>query len=288
MTSKILITLALGGILFLCGLWLVGGSLSAPMPQSIGHPPIDLAITNVEFPSDSGAAIRGWIIPGEKGRGAVVLMHGVRATRLSMLERARFLARAGYTVLLFDFQSHGESGGEQITFGYLESKDARAAVNLLRSNYPGEKIGVIGVSMGGAASLLASPALDVNAMVLEMVYPSIDRAISNRLKMYIGDWAGVLTPLLTWQFNPRLGVSSDALRPIDHVGAINAPKLFIAGADDRHTTLEESRQLYDAASSPKELWVVDGATHEDLHAITATEYERRILDFFGRHLQTQN
>jgi alpha/beta superfamily hydrolase len=52
-------------------------------------------------------------------------MHGVRANRLSMVERARFLSYAGYSVLLFDFQGHGESTGQHITFGYLESKDAR-------------------------------------------------------------------------------------------------------------------------------------------------------------------
>ncbi len=85
-----------------------------------------------------------------KGAGAIILMHGVRANRLSMLDRARFLSHAGYAVLLVDFQAHGESTGEHITFGYLESRDAQAAVRFLRANAPDEKIGVIGVSMGGA------------------------------------------------------------------------------------------------------------------------------------------
>ena len=211
-------------------------------------------------------------------------MHGVRANRLSMLDRARFLSQAGYSVLLFDFQAHGESTGEHITFGYLEGMDAQAAVNFLRSKAPDEKIGVIGVSLGGAAALLASPPLDVNVMVLEMVYPTIDEAISNRLTMRLGGWARSLTPLLSWQFKPRLGIDADLLRPIDHIGKISAPKLLIVAAEDQHTTLDESRRMFEAASEPKELWVVNGAKHVDLYPVAKKEYEQHVLGFFGKYL----
>jgi fermentation-respiration switch protein FrsA (DUF1100 family) len=212
-------------------------------------------------------------------------MHGVRASRVSMLDRARFLARAGYSVLLFDFQSHGESAGKRITFGYLESRDARASVSFIRANAPGEKVGVIGVSMGGAAALLASPPLEADAMVLEMVYPTIDQAVSDRLSVRFGKWSRVFTPLLTWQLRPRLGASANALRPIDCVGSIHTPKLFIGGSEDQYTTLEESRQMFVTATEPKALWVVSGATHEDLCRFAGREYEQRILDFFGQNLK---
>jgi uncharacterized protein len=282
-----LIIICTAGIFILClfGPWLAGSFLTAPANHLVGNLPPEMAGISVQFPSESGSTIKGWLIPGKKGAGAIVLMHGVRADRLSMLDRARFLGRAGYTVLLFDFQAHGESEGKHITFGYLESKDARAAIIFLRSNAPGEKIGVIGVSMGGASALPASPNLDVNAMVLEMVYPTIKQAISNRLTMRLGRWASVLTPLLSYQFKPRLGISADALRPIDKVGSIHAPKLFIVGAEDQLTTLDESRQIFNAASEPRELWAVDGAGHVDLHSASKNEYERRVLDFFEQHLQ---
>ena len=229
--------------------------------------------------------IQGWFIPGSKGSGAVVLMHGVRASRLDMLERARWLSAACYSVLLFDFQAHGESSGQHVTFGYLESKDARAAVEFLRANTPGEKIGVLGVSLGGAAALLATPQLNADAMVLEMVYPTIDQAVGDRLAMRLGNWSRSLTPLLTWQMKVRSGISARDLRPIDHVNTMRMPKLFIAGAEDRHTTLGESRELFAAASEPKELWVVSGAKHQDLNAFARTEYEQRVLAFLAKHLR---
>ncbi len=116
--------------------WLAGSVLSAPVNQSVGNLPPDLNGRRVEFSSTSGATIRGWLIDGRKEGGAIVLLHGVRANRLSMVERARFLSRAGYTVLLFDFQAHGESTGQHITFGYLESMDAQAAVDFLQYAVP--------------------------------------------------------------------------------------------------------------------------------------------------------
>jgi fermentation-respiration switch protein FrsA (DUF1100 family) len=284
---KLLITLAIVIFIVCAGVWLAGTTLSWPARAAIGSPPSDLSGRSIEFASESGATIRGWFIPGTKGAGAIVLMHGVRSNRLSMLDRARFLSRAGYSVLLFDFQAHGSSTGDHITFGYLESKDAQAAIKFLRANAPGEKIGVIGVSMGGAATLLADPPLEVDAMVLEMIYPSIREAISNRLSMRLGGWSRALTPLLAWQLKFRLGVDAEALRPIDHVSKLATPKLFIVGAEDQHTTLKESQQMYSAALEPKEMWIVEGARHVDLYQVRSREYEQRVLGFFGPRLHTQ-
>jgi len=138
---------------------------------------------------------------------------------------------------------------------------------------------------GGAAALLASPTLEADAMVLEMVYPTINQAISDRLTARFGRWSGALTPVLTWQLKPRLGISANLLRPIDRVGSIHAAKLFISGSEDQYTTLEESRQMFAAASEPKALWVVSGARHEDLCRFASKEYEQRVLDFFCHYLK---
>jgi uncharacterized protein len=280
--------LALAAVIFVSTLVLVAGVagalLTAPVPRKIGSLPQDLQGRSVEFPSESGSEIHGWFLPGRPGQGLVIIMHGVRASRLDMLERARFLSRAGYAVLLFDFQAHGESPGKQITFGYLESRDARAAVAFARVAAQQEKIGVIGVSMGGAAATLAEPPLAVDALVLEQVYPTLHDAIGDRIAMQLGAWSRVLTPMLSWQLRPRLGVSDQALRPLDHVGKIAAPKLFIGGAADRHTTPDELRLMFDGASEPKELWIMPQAEHVDLCHFAKADYEKRILSFFSEHL----
>lgn len=259
--------------------------LSSPVNQTIGEPPSDISADIIEFQSSSGATIHGWFLQGKENAGAIVLMHGVRANRLAMLDRARFLNHEGFSVLLFDFQAHGESIGKNITFGYLESRDAQSAIDYIRSRLPQEKIGVIGVSMGGAAFLLAEQKLNVNAVVLEMVYPTIEQAISNRITSRLGSWSSIFTPLLTLQLKPKLGIDIKDLRPIDYISEINSPTLFIAGEMDEHTTLEESSALFAAANEPKEIWIVPNAKHIDFYPLVKEEYEQRVLQFFEKHLR---
>src|SRR5207237_9165795 len=139
--------------------------------------PEGLEAQEVAFPSQSGSSVKAWFMLGKKGGGAVLLLHGMRDDRRSMLGRARFLHDAGFTVLTPDFQAHGESPGRYVTFGALESLDAKAALTFLREHARGERVGVIGVSMGGAASLLGSQPLEADAMVLESVYPTLRKAV---------------------------------------------------------------------------------------------------------------
>ena len=149
-----------------------------------------------------------------------MLMHGVRANRLRMVRCARALHEHGFAVLLFDLQAHGESPGRRITFGRLEALDAAVATRFVRSRLPGERVGAIGVSLGGAAAVLGPEPLEADALVLESVYPDIDAALANRLRAGLGRVAGpLLTPLLVPVFKlllpPILGVTPDELRPID-------------------------------------------------------------------------
>lgn len=262
-----------------------GSYLTAPNPSIIGELPSDLAGEAVVIPSRSRSLLRGWYLPGEKGAGAIVLLHSLHGSRLSMMGRARLLHDAHYTVLLFDFQANGESPGQHVTFGYLESLDARAAVDYMRTRLPDAKIGVIGMSMGGAAAIMAEPPLPIDALVVEAVYPSLDQAIADRLTMRLGSWSSILIPVLTFQIKPRLGFEAAELRPIAHVASLHMPKLFIAGSEDLHTRLDESRQLFAAANEPKEFWAVDGAAHVDLYAYAPKEYAERVLAFLETNLR---
>jgi uncharacterized protein len=276
------VCVAVAALAVVC-IWLAGSYLTQPVNHPVGALPNGLVGRDVEFRSASGGMINGWLIPGRKGAGAIALMHGYRGDRTQMIDRGPFLNNAGYTVLAFDFQAHGESPGKYITVGYLESLDARGAVEFLRQAAPGEKIGVIGFSMGGVASVLAYPPLAVDAMVLEMVYTDILSTTANRLDIYLGSWARGFAPLLTMQFPLRAGIDDNDMRPITRVGSIKVPKLFIAGAQDMHTRILESQALFDAASEPKQLWVVDAA-HVNVHKVAEDEYEQRVLGFFRQVL----
>lgn len=202
-----------------------------------------------------------------------------------MLGRARFLASAGYSLLLVDFRGHGDSSAARSTYGGLESHDAHAAVEFLRAALPAERIGVIGISMGGAAALLGPSPLPVQALVLESVYPTIDDAVRDRLRAWLGSVGQALVPVVLGSLLPRECVAAEDLRPIERIHEQTAPVFVLAGTADRYTTVQESRDLFAHAREPKAFWEVDGAAHVDLHAFSGAEYERRVGAFLARHLQ---
>jgi pimeloyl-ACP methyl ester carboxylesterase len=259
--------------------WWLGARQAAPNLHPVGSAPSDLSASPVEIMSLSGSPVGGWLVPGRTDA-AVLLLHGSGGDRRSMMGRARMLNAAGYTALTIDLQANGESPGRAMTEGYRESLDARAAVGWLREQPGVRRVAIIGFSLGGAAALLGPEGpVAADALVLEAVYPTIEEAIADRVRIRLGPWSGWLYPLFTWQIGPRLGIRPADLRPIDRIGALRAPVLVIGGGADRHTTPEETRRLFAAAPQPKRLWIVPGAAHGDFQAASPAEYRRHVLDF---------
>jgi alpha-beta hydrolase superfamily lysophospholipase len=215
----------------------------------------------------------------------VILQHGIHADKSTLVERARMLVQNGYAVLMFDFQAHGESIGEQITFGYLESRDSQAAVEFVKQRFPGKPVAVIGVSLGAAAAVLAKPPLPVQALVLEMMYPTIEEATKDRIEMRLGPLGRCLSPLLTAQIPWHAGCHSEDLRPIIAVATISTPKLFIAGTADQNTKFSEAKDIFARAAAPKEFLPVEGAQHEDLCHYAPEFYKTNVLNFLNEHLK---
>jgi dipeptidyl aminopeptidase/acylaminoacyl peptidase len=259
-----------------------GWMLGHPVQARIGNPPIDLNAQPITFQSDSGATVHGWWCTAQDSRGVVLLLPGKGGNRLSMVDRARFLRCANYSVLLIDFQATGETKGDHITFGWKESRDVLAAVNFIQDKQPSSRIAIIGSSLGGSAALLATPPLKANALILESVYPTIEIATRNRLQNHFG-WLGRFAePLLLGQLHLWLGISANDLRPIDHIENVSCPILIISGEKDRNTTPSETRMLFSRAQSSKQLWLIPNAGHVDLHNAAAREYESRVLAFLER------
>jgi len=264
---------------------LAGEMLSRPAStRVVGQPPGDLGAVSVRLPVSPTASVAGWFSRGT-GRGAVLLLHGVRADRTQMLGRARFLRDAGYSVMLIDLPGHGESSGDRIGFGAREAAGVTAALQYVRQQLPADRVGVIGVSLGAAALVLARPMPPPDAVVVESMYATLSEAVSNRLVLRLGPGGQVLAPLLLWQVPLRLGVSVDDLRPVAAMSSLAAPLLVASGTDDRHTLWPETERIFAAAQQPKALWAVSGAAHVDLHLHDAAAYRTRILGFLEEHLR---
>ena len=282
---KLICYLLLTGLaLGLAASWIFGSVYSAACNHPVALPQ-NFAVEQVTFPSKSGAIIHGWLVVSETNHGVVILQHGVHADKSTLVERARFLSQAGYAVLLFDFQAHGESIGKTITFGFLESRDSQAAVEFARKRFPGKPVGIIGMSLGAAAEALADPPLDVQAMVFESMYPTIVEATKDRIEIRLGPFGRCLSPLLTAQIELRAGCSTDDLQPIVAVAKITSPKLFLAGTADRETKFNEAKEIFASAAEPKMFVPFEGAKHQDLLDFAPGQYQKIILEFLDTHLK---
>jgi uncharacterized protein len=277
------IVVTLGVVLLAAVSWRLGSTLLAPANYAIGPPPTHLPIEATTLDSKSGSHLATWYIPAENSTATIVLLHPIRGSRLSMLSRAELFHQLDCSIVMVDLQASGESPGEHITLGYLERHDAAAAVAFAMEKNPNHKVVVVGRSLGGAAALLASP-LDIDALVLESVYPTIEDAVRDRTAIRLGggaaDW---LSPLLLWQIKPRLGISPSDLRPIEHISSAGCPVLVMSGDCDRHTTIGETRRLCDAAIDPKRLEIFEGAGHVDLLAADPEHYESVVTNFLREH-----
>ncbi|MEK8034855.1 alpha/beta hydrolase [Ideonella sp. DXS29W] len=280
------------GLLMLAALWIgylsIGHFLSKPATRLVGPAPLVLSAKDIEFASDQGDRVSGWLAAGRPGSGVVLLLHGVRSNRLQMVPRATFLHEAGYGVMLIDLPAHGESGGSRITFGANESSAVTAAIRFLRQHFPDEKIGVIGVSLGAASTVLSKPAGSVSAVVLESMYPTIQEAVADRMEIRLGAAGRFIAPALLWQLPIYAGTDADSLQPERAMASLSAPVVIASGDRDLHTHWSETERLFASAADPKELWKVRGAAHVDLYDFTPSEYQRRVLAFLGKHLHNEH
>ena len=104
------------------------------------------AYEEVRFETSDGLKLEGWYVPSRNGA-AVIAFPGRKGPQ----SRARFLARHGYGVLLFDRRGEGESEGDPNSYGWDGDRDVKAAIAYLqsRSDVDPDRIGGIGLSVGG-------------------------------------------------------------------------------------------------------------------------------------------
>ncbi|MGH9433125.1 MAG: alpha/beta hydrolase, partial [Terriglobia bacterium] len=131
--------------------------------------------SQVRFKNADRKWLRG-MIHAPAGRGpfrGVVFFHGFTADRMEshwmFVKCARALAQVGIACLRFDFFGSGESAGEfQEATLIGEIEDARCAVQYFRQRreVDGKRVGLLGLSLGGAVAATLAPRLKARALVL--------------------------------------------------------------------------------------------------------------------------
>ena len=281
-----------GGLLalLLLGLvasWVAGSIMSAGhrSPVATALPPAQ----DLRLQTRDGVTIAATFTPGrEVNAPSVLLLHGVGASRQATAENATWLAGLGYATLTIDFRGHGQSDILPRTFGISEALDAQAAFDWLKHRQGGAPVAVIGISLGGAASLLGEDGpLRANALILQAVYPDIRHAIRNRIASRTSTGIGyLLEPFLSFQAPFRFGAWPSRLSPLNAVRLYKGSVLIIGGREDRSTPPDESRAMFGAAQGRKELWLVPAGDHAEICGLVDPAYRKRVRAFLRETIGT--
>lgn len=281
--TSMTIALSVATILGLTLVWLFGSLVARPYSHAVGSPAPPGQVVHFMTADSQRIEANHW--PGARADGpAVLLLHGIGASRGAFDAHAAWLTGLGYAVLAPDLRGHGGSAAVPRSFGWHEAKDAAAGVAFLRKDAPARKVAIIGVSLGGAAAALAqNEGGRADALILQAVYPDIRTAIVNRLASRLGRVPAMLAePLLSYQSLLRYGVAPHRISPLDAVGRYAGPVLVIGGTEDRQTPVLDTRALYTAAIGSKSLWLVSGADHGATCGLWNAEYRDRIGAFLAK------
>jgi dipeptidyl aminopeptidase/acylaminoacyl peptidase len=250
-----------------------------------------LRVQDISFTASDGVRLHGWLAITSPHAPTIILAHGFKGTRASMLPWARFLSAAGYNVLLFDDRGCGQSDGWGIGLGATEPNDVVGAVRYLesRSDLTNKRYGALGVSLGAGVVLLAAarePALV--AVVADSAWaderPQLDRMSS----VPVGRFSLPVLPYEPTLVDALIDARLEATSPIAAIGKIAPRAVFlIHSADDQNTTtpLTGEAQLYIAAGQPKQQWIAPSGGHVGALAAHPAEYQQRVLAFFAQYLR---
>lgn len=249
---------------------------------------VEPVLAGDELVGADGVSLAGWYIPApDAGPEAptIVIAHGHGVNKSAVLSRAEVL-HDDYNLVLFDFRNHGQSEEAMTTIGLRERLDLSAVIGWLEANKAPASIGVLGVSMGGAASLMdARTDIRVDALVVESTHATLANALGARLDRQgyplslPGAWAILLGGLI------RSGEDMSAADPVEAIEDYGArPLLLIAGGMDDTVGSTDARDLLAAAragGADVTLQVCAEAGHAASLERCPDDYRDWVLGFFA-------
>ena len=103
-----------------------------------------------------GVSLNGYYAFSTQTSPWAICIHGYGGRAIDMVEYAEMFKNLGMNVLMVDLRGHGDSQGNYHTLGVRESDDIILWTNWLKKTFKADKIILLGISMGGATSLMAA------------------------------------------------------------------------------------------------------------------------------------
>jgi dipeptidyl aminopeptidase/acylaminoacyl peptidase len=242
----------------------------------------------VRFRAADGVELGAWFLPAaDPAAPVVVALHGYRGNRADVLGVGSSLWRRGYAVLLLDFRGRGSSERRRIGMGAWETKDLAAALEWLRTEVPGCAVGLLGYSMGGAVALMEGGRHpEVRAIAVDCAYASQADVLSYGIERLIRLRGDFLLPAAALFHRGWGQPHYRRVMPLAHAAEWRGRAVFFIGAEaDQTVAPGDTRRLFEAAPTPKLLWIARGAPHCGAYFQDRDRYCRLVGQFFDHYLE---
>ena len=224
------------------------------------------------IPETNGIKLGAWYCPAPvtdnnprqvSSAPLVILFHGYGGDKTGMVPEARVFLQMGYSVFLVDFRGSGDSSESYTTVGYREADDVAAAVKYADSELPHSRLILYGSSMGAAAILRAVAACSVrpDAIIAEGVFDNMLNTVKHRFQA-MGVPSFPSAQILLFWGSVQGGFNAFHNNPVEYAASVRCPILFLHGAGDPRTHLEDARRVFEAVSTPKQFREFPGLGHE--------------------------
>ena len=219
--------------------------------------------------------------PAESSNRWAILVHGYGRDSTFAYDYAEEYLKRGWNVLIPDLRAAGESEGQFITMGALESRDVFDWEEKVVSENPDAKIILHGVSMGAATVMLTAALEPKNlyAVVEDCGFTSAYEMFTSQLEKIFGLPEYPVMPFANFVCKIKTGIKISDAAPIDVIDKIKVPILFIHGDADKLIPIEMMERLFDKAVVLKEKFIVAGAGHADAKPKNPAAYFNRVFKF---------
>jgi pimeloyl-ACP methyl ester carboxylesterase len=198
-----------------------------------------------------------------KESATIVVLHGYMMYKETMAPWASVLAQAGYRVVLVDLRGHGESTGDEVSYGKYETADLMRMLDYLKAQgLCDEKVGVLGLSYGATIALhWAAVDPRVQAVVAIAPYNHPEEAaarLAKELKVPVSP--GTLREALALAAK-RMDLKWSDWSGEAAIRKIKEPVLLISGGHDRICVAADTETLRKAAPAGTKVLTVPGVNH---------------------------
>jgi alpha-beta hydrolase superfamily lysophospholipase len=219
--------------------------------------------------------IHAWWWPADNPNApAVLYLHGTRWSLTGQVFRLEQLRSFGFSVLAIDYRGFGKSDGD-LPSERTVYEDAHAAWDWLVAEQPvPARRFIYGHSLGGAVAvdLAASLGQHDSAAAGGLIIESSFTTLADMAREVTSAWLPVGL-LLSQKFDS-----------MSKMAKVTMPVLVVHGAADRFVPSRFSQQLYDAATAPKQLLMVEGGSHNNSMRTGADRYRAALGKLFGLRL----